>query len=117
MLYCNTATIAATRRAGAGLGALELGRPSGGGRMGAGRTGRWAQERAAGQRQQAWGARAASVAGARGRRMQGAGARGVQAAGVLGNTGARGEAGHAAWACLCAWWPCWLGQLGQFRFW
>ena len=25
--------------------------------------------------------------------------------------------GRAAWACLCAWWACWLGQLDQFEFW
>ena len=77
---------------------------------------RWALRRGAGAR----GAQAAGVASARGRRRLGQGARGAQEAGARGalsGMGARGAAGCTAWAYLCAWWECWLGQLGQFGFW
>ena len=67
------------------------------------------------------GGRSAQGAGALGgTSAQGAGALGgtsAQGAGALGGTSARGAVGRAVWACLCVWWACCLGQLGQFGFW
>ena len=85
--------------------------------MGAGQ----ASGRTAGRAGRAWGLRGAcGQLGARARGAVGARACGAggsrQALGV--GVGARGaRPGHSAWACLCAWWACWLGQLGQFGFW
>ena len=41
-----------------------------------------------------------------------AGARQVWERGALGVSARGARCGSAAWACLCAWWACWLGQLG-----
>ena len=123
MLYCNTATVAATRRAGVGLGAgwAGVGRA-------ARRAGRARRRGARGRQADAGRRRACRALGARDcwasgrRRDRRAGKRWTQAwaRGTLG-VSARGawlgSAGRASWACLCAWWACWLGQLGQFGFW
>ena len=92
MLYCNTATVATTRRAGTGLGAGW----AGAGRAGHARSsqaGRWGVQAADSRRGHAQEARACGHwerAGARGRRQ---GAEGAQP----GQLGAR--AGLVGWSC------------------
>ena len=80
MLYCNTVTVATTRRAGAGLSARSLGRACrrwASAQAGAGRGGAQPEVASAG-----WAAGWARGVGARGSRG--------------------GRAGRATWACLCA---------------
>ena len=76
MLYCNTVTVVATPRAGAGLGAQALGwacRRWAGAQAGAGcRHGRWGVREARGQAGKRAGARRASVLGRAGRACRGA---------------------------------------------
>ena len=130
MLYCNTVTVAPTRRAGAGLGTRALGRAfrrwagaqAGSGRGqsvgGQARSRRWgAQQALSAQRAHAAGASRARRSGRAGSwaRGVGRGARGV---------GPRRE--RAAWVCLCsqagrAGWsvgPSWCTvHLAQFSTW